>query len=111
MRFDGRQAGVEALLRSNDMREKMLHTVEVMRIEAERIAPVDTGQYAFDVNTDPGETGGFDVSTHMIGGAWVGRLSNTTHYAPYLEFGWTTRNGRQVPGQHILLRSIDAIRG
>lgn len=93
---------------------KELHRrAELGRIEAERIAPVDTGAYAYGL---PGHKdvhgGGFKVSSGIRDGHAHAELSNDVHrgdycYAIALEYGFRTRNGRHVEGQRIFGRVID----
>lgn len=108
--FRENPAGIAAMLRAPWMVEAMRHRAERGRIEAERIAPVDTGAYAFGFPGKPGvHGGGFKVTAGVRDGRAYGRLSNDVHrdgfcYAAALEWGT-----KYMPAQHILGRSIDAM--
>jgi uncharacterized RmlC-like cupin family protein len=68
---------------------------------AEATAPVDTGEYKAS----------FRVTVTTTGGTARARLSNTCDHAIYVEFAHRVHNStRIVAGQHILGRSIDAMR-
>lgn len=102
MRFDGKQAGVDAMLRAPWMVEGMAAAANRAKAEAERIAPVDTGRYKAS----------FKVTSGLRAGRAYARLSNDATspqgypYCQALEFG----NSR-IRAQHIIQRSLDAIRG
>jgi hypothetical protein len=104
------RAGIRAMLAAPFMVAELKRRAELGRIEAERIAPVRTGAYAFGL---PGgkdvEGGGFKVEAGVRDGAAYARLSNDVHrgdycYAAALEFG-TRHMKRQRP----LGRAIDAL--
>jgi hypothetical protein len=89
----------------------------VVKDEAERIAPVRTGAYAFGVDPPTGEhDGGFHVEPFTNNGAAAVRVVNGVRSAPSakhpdgypygraLEFG-----NERIHAQHILSRALDAI--
>lgn len=110
--FREHPAGTRAMLAEPFMVEAMRHKAELGRIAAERIAPVDTGAYAFGLPGKPGvHGGGFKVTAGLRDGRAVARLSNDVHrgdfcYAAALEFGT-----RHMRAQRPLGRAIDAIGG
>lgn len=110
VRYEENRAGVRAMLSSPEMSRAMVRVGELIRIEAERIAPVDTGAYAFGLPGKPGvHGGGFKVTPIVKGGAAGVRVSNDVRrgdycYAAALEFG-TSKMRRQRP----LGRALDAV--
>ncbi len=109
--FRGNPAGIAEIGRTEAMQRAMGVFAEKVRIVAEAIAPVDTGQYAFDVSTPPGEEGGFEVSTGVRDGKAYGRVTNRSSnngycYAEALEFG-----NSQMAAQRPLGRALDAVKG
>ncbi len=110
-RFEENRAGIEAMLASPAMVEAMRHKAELVRIEAERIAPVRTGNYAFATPNQRGNhDGAFHVSAGVDNGRAYGRVSNSATsrggavYSVFLEFG--TKHMRK---QRILGRALDAL--
>lgn len=117
-RFTSNPGGIAEMLRSPGMVATMRHRADLIRIEAERIAPVDTGAYAFDAPNPKGaHGGGFKVEAGIRDGAAYGRVSNGVRSAPSanwpdgygyavaLEFG-NSRIRKQRP----LGRAVDALR-
>lgn len=110
VRYRENPAGIRAMLASPAMVEAMRHKAELVQIEAERIAPVRTGAYAFGLPGRPGVTGGgFKVTAGVRDGRAYGRVSNDVRnrdytYSAALEFG--TRHMRK---QRILGRALDAL--
>jgi hypothetical protein len=108
------RAGLRAMTAAPFMVKEMERRADLGRIEAERIAPVQTGAYAFGAEgaVTAGEDihgGGFKVTSGVRDGHAYARLSNDVHrnnfcYAAALEFG--TKYMRK---QRILGRAIDAI--
>jgi hypothetical protein len=104
------RAGVAEMLRTPDMLAAMEHLGEIVRIEAERTAAVDTGAYAFGTDVKPGVTGGgFAVDPAIRDGVASVIVSNDVHqgdfgYAVALEFGTS-----KMPAQHTLGNALDAL--
>lgn len=111
-RYVENPAGIQAMLASPAMVQAMRHRGELVRIEAERIAPVDTGNYAFKTpNTRGNRDGSFVLTAGVRAGRAYARVSNSARsprgfmYSLALEFG--TKYMRK---QRILGRALDAIR-
>lgn len=113
-------AGLRAMMSAQFMVNEMRRRADLGRIEAERIAPVDTSEYAFGTGSssprDRGaHDGGFHVDAGVRDGKAYARLSNRVRsktgfpYGVALEFGWRTRNGQHIPGRHIIGNAIDAM--
>lgn len=115
--FEEDKAGVAEMLRTPDMLATMGHLGEIVRIEAERTAAVDTGAYAFGTDVKPGVTGGgFDVDAAIRDGVASVTVSNDVRSAPSknwpegypynlaLEFG----DGK-ITAQHTLGNALDAL--
>lgn len=111
------RAGVAEMMRTPDMLAAMGHLGEIVRIEAERTAAVDTGAYAFGTDVKPGVTGGgFDVDPAIRDGVASVTISNNVRSAPSKnwpqgypygvaqEFG----NGN-VTARHTLGNALDAL--
>lgn len=111
------EAGLRELVAAPGAVRAMEFVGGVVKDEAERIAPVRTGAYAFGVDPPTGEHGGgFRVEPFERDGAAAARVVNGVRAAPSakyaegfpysvaLEFG--TRN---MAAQHILSRALDAI--
>lgn len=117
--FRENRAGIEEMLRADFMVDEMRRRMELGRIQAERIAPVDTGAYAFDTPNDKGATGGgFKVKSGVRGGRAYARLSNSVRSRPSKNwpngygYGWALEHGnKRIKKQRILGRAIDAIAG
>ncbi len=105
-RFRANQAGIEAMAATPAMERAMGVFAEKVRIVAETDPPIDTGQYGYDVNTPPGEEGGFEVTTGVENGRAYGRVTNNTPHAAYLEFGT-----RDMDAQRPLGKALDTLRG
>lgn len=94
-------AGIRRMLGTPAMVAAMRHRVERMKAYAEAIAPVDTGEYKASFRTASG----------VRNGIAYGRLSNVAPHAIYVEFPHRAAGSdRVIAGQHILGRSIDALR-
>lgn len=117
VRFEENRGGIADMLRTGDMLAAMRHLGEIVRIDAEATAAVDTGAYAFGTPGEPGVTGGgFKVEADIEDGVAVATVSNDVRAAPSesdpegfpysiaLEFG--TEN---MPAQHTLGRALDAL--
>lgn len=113
VRYEEDRRGIAELFRAPWLVAELRRRAELGRIEAERIAPVDTGAYAYGL---PGRKdvhgGGFKVDVGVRDGHAFAELSNDVHrggycYAIALEWGFRTRNGRHVDGQRIFGRVID----
>ncbi len=110
MKVDIHQAGIAAMLASDDIRDALQSIAEKIQARAVELTvaeAVDTGLMAAS----------WRVTTFRGPRGWVARTYNSAradgdgaHYAIFQEFGWRTRSGRHVPGKHILGRSIDAAR-
>lgn len=99
--FKPNHAGIAAMKRSPAMVEAMRAKAERMKTFAEVIAPVDTGEYKAS----------FVVTAGVRAGSAFGRCANTCDHAIYVEFAHRVHNStRVVAGQHILGRSLDALR-
>ncbi|UWZ37857.1 hypothetical protein Drose_06165 [Dactylosporangium roseum] len=71
------------MLRTPEMLAAMEHLGELVRIDAERTAAVDTGAYAFGTNHDPGVTGGgFKVDAAIRDGKASVIVSNDVRSVP-----------------------------
>lgn len=110
-------AGIAEMLRTPAMVAAMEHLGEIVRIDAEATAAVDTGAYAFGTNHKPGVTGGgFDVDARVRDGVASAAISNNVRAAPSksdpegfpyniaLEFGT-----EHMEAQHTLGRALDAL--
>lgn len=110
-------AGLAAMLRSPAMVEAMRHKAELVRIHAERLAPVDTGAYAFDTpNAKGAHDGGFHVDAGVTGGRAYGRVTNkvrakpSRNYPDGYGYGWALEFGnKRIKKQRILGRALDAL--
>lgn len=100
-RYVANPAGIKEMLASPAMVEAMRRKAEQMKGYAEVIAPVDTGEYKAS----------FHATAGVQNGAAYGRLSNSADHAIFVEFAHRVHNStRVVAGQHILARSLDALR-
>ncbi|MGI5247773.1 hypothetical protein [Dactylosporangium sp. CA-139066] len=105
------------MLRTPAMVAAMEHLGEIVRIDAERTAAVDTGAYAFGINHKPGVTGGgFNVDARIRGGKASVVVSNDVHAAPsknYADgypYGVAQEFGNsRVEARHTLGRALDAL--
>jgi hypothetical protein len=110
VRFDEDRAGVAAMLRTPAMLAAMEHLGDIVRIEAERTAAVDTGAYAFGLKGGPGVTGGgFEVDAAIRNGVASVVVSNDVQNLGYAygvaqEFG----NGK-ITARHTLGNALDAL--
>lgn len=109
------RAGIRAMLAAPFMVKAMDHVGQVIRVEAERIAPVDTGAYAFGQPTPKASGGGFHVDSGVTDGAARTRVSNNVRSAPSKNwpdgygYGWALEHGnKRIKKQRILGRAIDA---
>jgi hypothetical protein len=103
-------AGIAEMLRTPEMVAAMGHLGEIVRIDAEATAAVDTGAYAFGLPGRPGVTGGgFKIDADVVEGVATATVSNDVRrddfvYALALEFGTD-----KMPAQHTLGRALDAL--
>lgn len=110
-------AGMARLLATPAAVKAAEHIGEIVRIEAERIAPVRTGAYAFGVEAPNGaHGGGFTVEPFVRDRAAAVRVVNRVRskpshkypdgfgYGVVLEIG-----SRYQHAQHILGRALDAL--
>ncbi len=101
VRYSPNYAGIRAMAASPAMVEAMRRKAEQMKTYAEAIAPVDTGEYKAS----------FRVTAGVVAGTAQARLANVCDHAIYVEYPHRVHNStRVVAGQHILGRSIDALR-
>jgi hypothetical protein len=99
--FRANPAGIRALKVFPGVTADLGRRAERGRAFAEAIAPVDTGEYKAS----------FKVTVSTSGGTARARLANTCAHARFVEWPHRVRNStRIVAGQHILGRSIDALR-
>ncbi len=95
------QAGVREMRASPSMVEAMRRKAEQAKAYAEAIAPVKTGEYKAS----------FRVDVSVVNGLARARLRNVCDHAIFVEYPHRVHNSsRIVAGQHILGRSIDALR-
>lgn len=110
-------AGMKALLLAPGAVRAMEFVGGVVRDEAERIAPVRTGAYAFGVDPPNGaHDGGFHVEPFTNDGAAAVRVINRVRSKPsknYPEgygYGAALEHGDgHITAQHILGRALDAL--
>lgn len=96
------RAGVQRMLHEPYMWDHLYWRATLVVIEAERIAPVRTGQYAFGTN---GKPGGFQIErVQRVSGAAV-RIVNRAPYAIFLERGTS-----KMRPQRIMQRALRAAR-
>jgi HK97 gp10 family phage protein len=126
--FEPNREGILAAHASHEMSNAMVRRAVKGQNFAKSIAPVDTGRYKFGAfyltnRTDPGghrrrkvrgnfeklpenDQGGFKIERFATTeGHAAARVVNATAYARFLEFGT-----RRMRAQHILGRSLDAMR-
>jgi hypothetical protein len=82
-KFKANRAGINAACRSEDMYRHLEHRADLVVIEAERTAPVNTGRYAFGT----GGTGGFDKDRIRVRGRAGVRVTALAPYAAIIELG------------------------
>ncbi len=97
-------AGMALFLQDRAIFEAPIAEVlELVKAEAERIAPRDTGDYASSfknsVGVEPTFGGKFGAVPRV-----VGRVTNDSAHAGYVEYG----NGRPGTRTNTMLRSLDA---
>lgn len=115
--FRENRVGVAAMLRTPEMLAAMEHLGEIVRIEAERTAAVDTGAYAFGLEGKPGVTGGgFDVDPAIREGVASVVVSNDVRSAPSTNwpegypYGVAQEFGDgKVTARHTLGNALDAL--
>jgi hypothetical protein len=116
-RFEPRHEVVGEILSSPGMVAEMMRRVELGRIEAERLASVDTGNYAFGTPNQRGATGGaFMVTAGVRDGRAYGRLSNAARAKPspaypggYM-YSWALEFGnKRIRAQRVLGRCLDTM--
>jgi hypothetical protein len=115
--FVENRAGVAEMLRTPEMLAAMRHLGEVVRIDAEATAAVDTGAYAFGTDVKPGVTGGgFEVDPAVRDGVASVVVSNNVRSAPSKNwpdgypYGVAQEFGNEhVDARHTLGRALDAL--
>jgi hypothetical protein len=125
--FRENRAGMLAMLRTPRAVAAMDHIGQLIRIRAEEIAPVDSGAYAFGIESRKGaHGGGFKVEAGIRNGVASVRVINRVRsgpsrrfpngfgYGAALEYGLTwvdKRTGRThtIKKQRILGRALDAV--
>ncbi|MER7280414.1 hypothetical protein ABT369_38855 [Dactylosporangium sp. NPDC000244] len=115
--FRENRAGVAAMLRTAGMLAAMEHLGDIVRIDAEATAAVDTGAYAFGTNHKPGVTGGgFNVDAAIRDGVASVVVSNDVRSAPSehwpegYPYGVAQEFGNErVQARHTLGRALDAL--
>lgn len=111
------RAGIAEMMRSPAMLAAMEHLGEIIRIDAEQTAAVDTGAYAFGTNQKPGVTGGgFHVDAQVRGGVASVVVSNDVRSAPSenwpegYPYGVAQEFGNEhVEARHTLGHALDAL--
>jgi hypothetical protein len=111
------RAGCLAALATPDAVDAMRHIGDLIRIRAEEIAPVDTGAYAFGVESGKGaRDGGFKVEAGIRDGTASVRVINRVRSAPSKNwpngYGYglgLERGNSRMRGQRILGRALDAL--
>lgn len=109
-RVEINQAGIAAMISSDDIRDAIQSIAEKIQARAAQLSAaeaVDTGLYAAS----------WRVTTFHGPKGWVARVRNTARseqnypYGVALEFGYRHhQSGRHIPAKRILARSIDAAR-
>ncbi len=101
-KYTPNHTGIRAMAASPAMVECLRGLVATrMKPYAEANAPVDTGEYKAS----------FHASAGIQNGTAYGRLSNSAPHARFVEWPHRVHNStRVVAGQHILGRSVDALR-
>lgn len=130
VKFTANRAGINSVARSEGVMRDLERRADLVMIEAERTAPVKTGQYAFGVNGP----GGFHKTRFRArGGAGGVRITATDPKAAMIEFGTRPHiieprdkkalawpGGRHpvkrvhhpgTPAQHIMRNALRAARG
>lgn len=103
-------SGIAAMAAGPGMLSAMDECGNFVRVDAELIAPVNFGSYAFGTPGRPGVTGGgFKVDTAVRNSKASVRVSNDASYRGHcyavdLEFG-----NSEMRAQHILGRALDAL--
>lgn len=103
-------AGIAAMAAGAGMLKAMQECGDFVKGDAEHLAPVDTGAYAYGRPGRPGTTGGgFQVASAVRDGKATARISNDVKfnghcYAVDIEFGT-----RDAPAQHVLGRALSAL--
>ncbi len=101
MRVHTNPAAVKTLESTRETEQTLRAAAERGRAYAETIAPVDTGEYKAS----------FHVTTGRHGQRVYARVSNSAPHARFVEWPHRVHHStRIVAGQHILGRSIDALR-
>lgn len=115
--FEEDRGGIAEMMRTPDMLAAMGHLGEIVRIEAERTAAVDTGAYAFGTDVKPGVTGGgFEVDPAIRDGVASVTISNDVRSAPSKNwpegypYGVAQEFGDEnVEARHTLGNALDAL--
>lgn len=104
------RAGIAAMAAGAGMLGAMRQCGDFVKGDAESLAPVDTGAYAYGTPGRPGTTGGgFKVDASVRDGKATARISNDVKsrghcYAVDIEFG-----NSDSPAQHVLGRALSAL--
>ncbi|GAA2346941.1 hypothetical protein [Dactylosporangium salmoneum] len=115
--FQEDRAGIAEMTRSPAMLAAMEHLGDIVRIDAEATAAVDTGAYAFGLDGKPGVTGGgFTVDPQIRRGVASVVVSNDVRSAPSKNwpegypYGVAQEFGNEyVTARHTLGRALDAL--
>lgn len=100
VKFTANRAGINAACRSDGVYRNLEHRGDLVIIEAEATAPVDTGQYAFGTV----KPGGFERTRFRAKGGSAGvRVTATAPHSIYLEVGT-----RYMRAQHIMRNALRA---
>ena len=83
VKFKASRAGINRAARSEGVYRHLEHRADLVIIEAERTAPVDTGQYAFG----RGGEGGFRKDRFRVRGRAGVRVTALAPHAAIIEFG------------------------
>lgn len=100
-------AGIAAMAAGPGMLAAMKHLGEIVQIDAERTAAVDTGAYAFGLPGKPGTTGGgFKVDAAIRDGKATVRVSNDVRAAPSANFpeGYGYGVAQEFGNSHVTAR-------
>ena len=101
-RYEHNQAGWAAALGEDWMLREMYRKGEKVQVHAEMIANRDTGQYAGDIDVQPG---GFHLFAHLERGRARAVVYNPTPWAKFLE-----RGTRYMKRYRPLGRALDALK-
>lgn len=98
--FKANRAGINAACRSEGVYRNLEHRADLVIIDAEEHAAVDTGQYAFGTV----KPGGFVKTRFRAKGGTAGvRVTATAPHSIFLELGT-----EHMPAQHVLRNALRA---